>query len=524
MGLFKKKDASQSDDKKSAEKKEEKVKTVGVFKLFHFADKQDKILLAITLFLGMTLGAIWPLFSILFGDVIGDYNGGKVDFVNIIYEMLGLGGYSFLAGSVVNVCMEIITERQACRMRLAVLEGYMRKDVGCFDKNDAGALSQKMTGLINDYKEGIGNKFIQIFQGAVCLLTGLAVALWKGYVITFCLLGVFPIVIIGLGLIMKGMAGRTTQGWYAKAASKSTEILYGIRTIVAFGTEKRELAVYQERLEEARKSSLKTEWFYAFGVGLMTGGFYVFVAFGFTIGALLIYGGYENPNSGKPYSGGEIMTIIFSLFISMMFSSVIGPSLKALSAARTAAAEVFEIIEDPSEIEKNGNEGSALPDSFNNVNSIEFSGVHFNYPSRPDVPILTGLNLFIRGGQKVALVGESGSGKSTIVALLERFYDVQEGAVKINGVDIREVDTRQLRHMMGFVGQEPVLFTTSIRDNLNYGSPNATDEEIQTACKRAMAHDFIMKLPDKYDTFVGSAGSQLSGGQKQRIAIARTLR
>lgn len=155
--------------------------------------------------------------------------------------------------------------------------------------------------------------------------------------------------------------------------------------------------------------------------------------------------------------------------------------------------------------------------------SISVKDVHFNYPTRPGDPILNGMNVEIAAGQTVAFVGSSGGGKSTIVSLLERFYDPLSGVIELDGKDLKEYNVTHLRRKIGYVGQEPTLFATTIRGNIRYGNPNATDEQVEEAARMANAHDFISAFTDGYETQVGDKGSQLSGGQKQRIAIARVL-
>merc|ERR1719343_1925993 len=154
---------------------------------------------------------------------------------------------------------------------------------------------------------------------------------------------------------------------------------------------------------------------------------------------------------------------------------------------------------------------------------LTFDGVEFFYPTRPGQTVLNDLSIDVPAGKTIAFVGPSGGGKSTVVKLLERFYDPTSGSVKLDGTDIKEINVKHLRHTIGYVGQEPVLFATSIGKNIAYGCPNCSQKQIEEAAKQANAHDFIMKLPDGYDTDVGDKGSQLSGGQKQRIAIARVL-
>ncbi|GAB9477838.1 Multidrug resistance protein abc superfamily, partial [Globisporangium polare] len=159
----------------------------------------------------------------------------------------------------------------------------------------------------------------------------------------------------------------------------------------------------------------------------------------------------------------------------------------------------------------------------NVTGAIDISNVSFAYPSRPEVMVCSNYNLSIQAGETVALVGPSGSGKSTIVSLLERFYDPLSGCVKIDGVDVRELNVKWLRAQVGLVGQEPALFATSIMENIRYGAPGASDAQVVEAAKMANAYNFIKDFPQGFATEVGERGTQLSGGQKQRIAIARAI-
>ncbi|XP_064300539.1 ATP-binding cassette sub-family B member 5 isoform X11 [Phalacrocorax carbo] len=185
-----------------------------------------------------------------------------------------------------------------------------------------------------------------------------------------------------------------------------------------------------------------------------------------------------------------------------------------------AAYEVYQIINKKRLIDSSSKEGYK-PDKL--IGEIEFRNIHFNYPSRPDVKILKGLNLKVEAGKTIALVGASGCGKSTTVQLLQRFYDPVQGEITLDGQDIRMLNVKWLRENIGIVSQEPVLFATTIAENIRYGREDISDAEIEQAAKQANAFDFISRLPDKFNTIVGERGAQLSGGQKQRIAIARAL-
>jgi len=181
---------------------------------------------------------------------------------------------------------------------------------------------------------------------------------------------------------------------------------------------------------------------------------------------------------------------------------------------------MFETIERRPNIDSYSTNGKVLDDI---KGDIELKDVYFTYPARPDEQIFRGFSLFISSGTTVALVGQSGSGKSTVVSLIERFYDPQAGDVLIDGINLKEFQLKWIRSKIGLVSQEPVLFTASIKDNIAYGKEDATTEEIKAAAELANASKFVDKLPQGLDTMVGEHGTQLSGGQKQRIAVARAI-
>lgn len=200
------------------------------------------------------------------------------------------------------------------------------------------------------------------------------------------------------------------------------------------------------------------------------------------------------------------------------FNSTFAPNT---AKAKVAAISIFEVLDRKPEIDATDNEGKDRPTPVKG--EAKFEGVHFNYPARPDVHILRGLDMSIYSGKTIALVGSSGSGKSTVIALLLRWYDVNSGKVDVEKVDVKNWNLEYLRSNISLVGQEPVLFDLTIGENIAYGKEGCSQEEIEQASKNANIYNFITSLPDKYDTRVGEKGTQLSGGQKQRIAIARAL-
>ncbi len=304
---------------------------------------------------------------------------------------------------------------------------------------------------------------------------------------------------------------------YGKAGGVAEEAISSIRTVMAFGGEQKEIQHYQDELKWARKAGIKKGLISAIGAGLNWSSYFISYCLAFWYGTRLILNSCE---SDSGYSAGDLMIVFFSAFMGSMKIGQALPYIEAFSIARGAGASIFSVIKTKSTI-KSSPEVGLVPSKV--TGNILFDKVCFNYPSRPGVKILKNLSFEVVSGQSVALVGTSGCGKSTCIQLLLRFYDPLEGKVCIDGYDIRDLNIDWMRAQIGMVGQEPVLFGTTIGENIRYGWEGATQEEIEAAAKEANANDFIIRLPLKYDTLVGERGAQLSGGQKQRIAIARAL-
>ena len=227
-------------------------------------------------------------------------------------------------------------------------------------------------------------------------------------------------------------------------------------------------------------------------------------------------------------SGGDVMTVFFSIVIGVSAFNDIAVPMRASMEGRVAVAAIIERVTAVPEIEPKVPKGGHAkrepnPDWLVPMQKIEFKDVKFTYPSRPDVPILKGINLEIKAGQKVAFVGESGSGKSTAIQLLERFYDADEGEVLVNGHSLKESPVINWREQIGYVGQEPFVFNTTIQENIRQGAPGASDAEVMQAAEWSQLAEMLDKFPDGIHTQVGANGGALSGGQKQRVAIARAL-
>lgn len=245
---------------------------------------------------------------------------------------------------------------------------------------------------------------------------------------------------------------------------------------------------------------------------------YATYSLGFWYGVKLILEDQGTPD--PEYTPAVLIIIFFGILSGAQNLGLTTPHLEAFAAARGSAASVFKILDRKPIIDSLSTEGLQPK---NVKGEIEFKNIHFNYPARTDVKVLRGLNLKIKSGERVAFVGASGCGKSTLLQLVQRMYDPLRGAVLLDDNDISKLNVKWLRDNIGVVGQEPILFATTIASNIALGKPGATQEEIEQAAIEANCHDFIKKLPSGYDTMIGERGSQLSGGQKQRVAIARAL-
>ncbi|CAN4082123.1 unnamed protein product [Withania somnifera] len=354
-------------------------------------------------------------------------------------------------------------------------------------------------------------KFIQLLS---TFIGGFIVAFTKGWLLSLVLVSCIPALVIAGGtmaLLFSKMLSRV-QVAYAQAGNVVEQTVGAIRTVAAFNGENLAIDKYENTLKIAYASTVQQGL--VSGVGLGTFLLILFSTYGLAIwyGSKLII--------EKGYRGGDVINVLMAIMMGGMSLGQTTPSLNAFAAGQAAAYKMFETINRKPLIDTSHTSGVVLEHI---KGEIELKDVYFRYPARPDVQIFSGFSLVVPSGKTVALVGQSGSGKSTVISLLERFYDPEAGEVLIDGVNLKKYQLKWLRQQMGLVSQEPVLFDTTIKENISYGKENATEEEINAATEIANAAKFIEKLPQGLDTMVGEHGTQLSGGQKQRLAIARAI-
>ncbi|XP_044065309.1 ATP-binding cassette, sub-family B (MDR/TAP), member 4 isoform X3 [Siniperca chuatsi] len=530
---------SKKNDKNKRKKKKEKepkLPKVGPIALFRFANRLDLVLILIGTVMAIVNGVVLPLMCVVFGDMTDSFiKDAMMSHINISNpnftytpsnssleeEMTVYSGYFSIMGAIVLVAAymqvafwTLAAGRQVKRIRKLFFHHIMQQEIGWFDVNETGELNTRLTDDIYKIQEGMGDKAGRLIQAYTTFIASFIIGFYKGWKLTLVILAVSPALGISAAVFSRVLATFTSkeQTAYAKAGAVAEEVLSAIRTVFAFSGQDREIKRYNKNLEDAKNMGIKKAISANVAMGFTFMMIYLSYALAFWYGSTLIL--------SKEYTIGTLLTVFFVVLIGAFTVGQSSPNIQTFASAQGAAYKVYSIIDHKPSIDS-FSEAGFKPDSIRG--DIEFKNIHFSYPSRPDIRILNNLSLSVMSGQTIALVGSSGCGKSTTVQLLQRFYDPQEGAVTIDGHDIRSLNIRYLREMIGVVSQEPILFATTIAENIRYGRLDVTQEEIEQATKEANAYDFIMNLPDKFDTLVGDRGTQMSGGQKQRIAIARAL-
>ncbi|PCK07153.1 MAG: ABC transporter ATP-binding protein [Alteromonadaceae bacterium] len=336
-------------------------------------------------------------------------------------------------------------------------------------------------------------------------------------------MAVIPAVLIPIFFFGKRVR-RLAEGSQAAVADVGTyagEVIQNIKVVQSYTSEEREQQAFDKEVESAFEVAKKRIKQRSFLISVV-----IMLAFS-AISIMLWVGGMDVLNN--KITGGELGAFVFYALMVAMSVATIAEVYGQLQRAAGSATRLLELLEITSDIQspdspREINIGSSTKTSNSSTsNALSFENVSFHYPTRPDSAALKEINLDIKKGQVVAFVGTSGAGKSTLFELLQRFYDPQQGCIKINDCPLQEADVHALRRSMGTVAQQPVLFSANVWHNIRYGRPEASDEEVIDAARKAHAHEFIEQLPGGYASDLGEKGVRLSGGQKQRIALARAI-
>jgi len=468
------------------------------------------VLGTVALVLGSGMTLLYPLViqHLLDGIQAGE---GRALVTRSTLLLVAVFGAGAVFGALRAWLFTVAGERIVADLRMDLYQSILSQEVSFFDMRRTGELTSRLSSDTTVLQNTVTVNISMLLRFAIMGTGAIGFLFYTNWRLTFVTLATVPVVAIGGALF--GQRMRSISRDFQDALATSTEIaeetFAGVRTVRSFAREAMEIQRYHDAVEKSFVIARHRTVFVAWLRGLVGFGGYAAIA------GVLWFGG--NMLVEGSLSIGELtsfllytLTVAFSL---AALSSLYEDFMKALGASE----RVFELLDRAPA----GAAGSGRPSEV--VGHIQCKDLHFAYPSRPDLPVLRGLNLDLRPSEVVALVGHSGSGKSTVAALLSRLYDPQGGHIEIDGHPYEQLDPDWVREQVGVVSQEPILFATSILNNIRYGRPGAPIEDVVLAAKASNAHDFVEAFPDGYETLVGERGVRLSGGQKQRVAIARAL-
>lgn len=405
-------------------------------------------------------------------------------------------------------------ERVSADIRKAVFNHVITLHPSYFETSGSGDIMSRLTTDTTLLQSIIGSSFSMAMRSVLMFIGALVMLFATNIKLTLIVLASVPFILLPIliyGRRVRALS-RKSQDSMSDVGSYAGEAIEHIKTVQSYVRESQEKASFAREVESAfqvGRNRIQQRATLIAGV--------IIIVFGAITGMLWVGG--SDVISGQ-MSGGDLGAFVFYSILVASSLATISEVLGELQRAAGATERLIEVLQVESHIVspvENAADASALSAE------LSFNQVNFCYPSRPAQPALASLSLNAEQGKVLALVGPSGAGKTTLFELLQRFYDPQSGSIEFGGTDIRQLEPTELRRQMALVPQQPALFSSDVMHNIRYGNPDATDEEVVAAAKKAMAHDFIMQLPEGYRSFLGERGVRLSGGQKQRIAIARAI-
>lgn len=426
----------------------------------------------------------------------------------IMISLLAIGTFSRF------YLMSWLGERVSADIRKSVFNQLLSLHPSYFEENRSGEIMSRLTTDTTLLQSIIGSSLSMALRSCLMLIGGLAMLLITNFKLSLIVMGFVPIVLLPMmffGRKVRNLA-RKSQDSIADIGTYAGEIIQNIKVVQSYTHEIHEKTAFANEVESAFDVARKRIKQRSVLIAIV-----IFMTFG-AISVMLWFGGMDVLDG--TITGGELGAFVFYAIMVAMSVATVSEVYGELQRAAGSAERLLELMSIESEIIT----PSVLAKMDANAETvIEFNGVNFSYPSRPDSAALNNINLAIKRGKIIALVGPSGAGKTTMFELLQRFYDPQDGEILFKNAPLNQLEPTNLREQMGMVPQHPVLFSSNVWHNIRYGRPDATDEEVISAAKRAHAHDFIEELPQGYDSFLGEQGVRLSGGQKQRVALARAI-
>lgn len=503
------------------------------FSLYRYATRNDLIIMAVSGICAIAAGAAMPLMTIIFGSLAGTFQGffyggasagsfgHTVDHLVLYFVYLAIG--EFVTIYVSTVGFIYTGEHISAKIREHYLASILRQNIGYFDKLGAGEITTRITADTNLVQDGISEKVGLTLTAVATFITAYVIGYIKYWKLTLILTST----IVAIFFTMGGL-GQVIVKWnkkslasYAEGGTVAEEVISSIRNATAFGTQDKLARQYDIHLVEAEKAGFRMKSITGSMIGFLMCYVYLTYALSFWQGSRYLVAGEMTLT--------DVLTILLAIMIGAFSLGNVAPNIQAFTTAVAAASKIYATIDRKSPLDPGSDEGVTLKEV---EGTIELKKIRHIYPSRPEVVVMENVSLLVPASKTTALVGASGSGKSTIVGLVERFYDPVGGEVLLDGHNVQELNLRWLRQNVSLVSQEPTLFATTIFGNIKHGligtpqeylPDDQVRELVEDAAKQANAHDFITQLPEGYETNVGERGFLLSGGQKQRIAIARAM-
>ncbi|MGB7269024.1 MAG: ABC transporter transmembrane domain-containing protein [Albidovulum sp.] len=469
------------------------------------------ILALMALVLTASISLILPL---AVRRVVDGFNQGATLLDQYFLAAVGIAGLLALGTGARYYLVTRLGERVVADIRRAVFDRVIGMSPTFYENLMTGEVLSRITTDTTLILSVIGSSVSIALRNALILTGGLVLMLFTSAKLTGLVLLIVPAVIIPIVVLGRRLRvlSRENQDWIAASSAQASEALSSVQTVQAFtheGESRRAFAEVTEKSFASAKTRITAR-------ALMTV-IVIFLIFSGVVGVLWV--GARDVRLGEMSIGDLVQFVIFSVMVAGS-TGALSEIWGELQRAAGATERLSELLSAKDPILD-----QVLPTDLPRPvrGEIAFENVTFHYPSRPGQSALEAVNLKVRAGETVALVGPSGAGKTTVIQLIQRFYDPETGRVTLDGQDLRDLGRSDFRRAIALVPQDPVIFASSARENIRFGRPDATDAEVEEAARAAAAHEFLSALPDGYDTYVGERGVMLSGGQKQRIAIARAI-
>jgi ABC-type multidrug transport system fused ATPase/permease subunit len=466
----------------------------------------------ILLFFGSLIFMVFPFLAGELADVATGQSKLGLDLDQIGLLLIGILVLQGIMSYLRVIWFAVVSEKGMADVRSRIYQKLIGLPVYFFEKNRVGDLTSRISEDVNRLAAVFSTTLAELIRQLLILITGIAFLLITTPRLSLTMLATFPVIVVGaifFGRFVRNLS-KSRQKSLANTNTVVEETLQNIQTVKAFTNESLEYGRYRKEMGTVVKTSLQLSRYRA-----AFASFIIIILFGVIF--FILWYGATMVQDGLMTIGQLVSFISYTAIIGGAIGSL-GNFYTEIVTALGGTERIREILKEPVEID--------VPVDIDRpkvAGHIRFENVHFEYPSRPDVAVLRGIDLDIRPGQKIALVGQSGSGKSTIAAMIMRLYVLQQGRILLDGKDINSYNLSAYRSLFAFVPQEVLLFGGTIRENILYGRPNAREIDLIEAARTSNSLDFIQSFPEGFKTVVGERGIKLSGGQRQRIAIARAV-